>query len=60
MIELPHEFLDALFTILIAYASVNRSRRRAGLEKGLLNPHFGSGAQAGGPSDLHEARLPSH
>jgi hypothetical protein len=35
MIELPHGLLDALFMILIAYANVNRSRQRAGAEKGL-------------------------
>jgi hypothetical protein len=27
MIEVPHEFLNALFTLLIVFATVNRSRR---------------------------------
>jgi hypothetical protein len=29
MIELPHEFLNVLFTLLIVFASVNRSRQRS-------------------------------
>jgi hypothetical protein len=37
MIELPHEFLNGLFTLLIVLASVNRSRQRAD-EQGALAP----------------------
>jgi hypothetical protein len=28
MIELPHEFLNVLFTLLILFANINRSRQR--------------------------------
>jgi hypothetical protein len=34
MIELPHEFLNALFTLLLLLASVNRSRQRSDWERG--------------------------
>ena len=30
MIELPHEFLNVLFALLIIFASMSRSRRRSG------------------------------
>jgi hypothetical protein len=30
MIEVPHDFLNALFALLIVFASLNRSRRRPG------------------------------
>lgn len=30
MIELPHEFLNVLFTLLIVFASVSRSKERVG------------------------------
>ena len=29
MIEVPSEFLNALFALLLAFASVNRSRQRS-------------------------------
>jgi hypothetical protein len=32
MIELPTEFLNALFALLIVFASVNRSRQRSASE----------------------------
>jgi hypothetical protein len=32
MIELPNEFLNVLFTLLMVLASVNRSRRRSSWE----------------------------
>ena len=39
MIELPNEFLNVLFTLLIVFASVNRSRRRSSWE-GLSAPQW--------------------
>jgi hypothetical protein len=33
MIELPHEFLNVLFTLLIVFAGVNRSRRPSPWER---------------------------
>jgi hypothetical protein len=30
MIELPQDFLNVLFTVLIVFATVNRSRQRSG------------------------------
>jgi hypothetical protein len=35
MIELPHEFLNALFVLLVVFANANRSRQRSGRETGL-------------------------
>jgi hypothetical protein len=32
MIELPNELLNVLFTLLMVFASVNRSRRRSSWE----------------------------
>ena len=32
MIELPNEFLNILFTLLVVFASVNRSRQRSASE----------------------------
>ena len=40
MIELPHEFLDVLFTLLIVFASVNRSRQRS-FSEGASAPQSG-------------------
>jgi hypothetical protein len=37
MIEVPPEFLNAVFTLLIVFASVNRSKRRSGWD-GRLPP----------------------
>jgi hypothetical protein len=37
MIELPNEFLNLLFTLLMVFASVNRSRRRS-LSEGASAP----------------------
>ena len=37
MIELPHEFLNVLFALLIISAGISRSRRRSGW-KGTLAP----------------------
>jgi hypothetical protein len=37
MIELPHEFLNVLFALLIICAGMGRSRRRSGW-KGTLAP----------------------
>ena len=37
MIELPHEFLNVLFALLIIFAGMSRSRRRSGW-KGTLAP----------------------
>ena len=33
MIELPHEFLNALFAVLVIFASANRSRQRLGAKR---------------------------
>jgi hypothetical protein len=35
MIELPHEFLNTLFVLLIVFANANRSRRPSGSERTL-------------------------
>jgi hypothetical protein len=35
MIELPNEFLNALFTLLVIFAIVSRSRQRSGRERAL-------------------------
>ena len=35
MIELPHGFLNALFMLLMIFASLSRSRQRLGAEGGL-------------------------
>ena len=39
MIELPHEFLNVLFMLLIVFASVNRSRQRSAWDR---TPALGS------------------
>jgi hypothetical protein len=33
MIELPNEFLNVLFMLLVVFASVNRSRERSASER---------------------------
>ena len=40
MIELPHEFLNGLFAVLVIFASVNRSRQR-GQERALALQSIG-------------------